>query len=127
MATVKITVIKKMTVNDVYGAQAPIKLSPDFAAECPRLSINQEFISEDGACPPGFCNWAFADIQRDITHLRFGGSFPWSAEERKVEARKGLTRGTDKKRIASSPVSSERNERAWDNVACFHLDICPSY
>ena len=86
MATVKITVIKKMTLNDVYGAQAPIRLSPDFVTECPYFNIGQEFISEDGDCPPGFCNWAFADIQRDITHLRFNGNFPWIAEEGKVIA-----------------------------------------
>jgi len=29
------------------------------------------------AMPEGFCSWAWADLQRDVTHLAMGGEFPW--------------------------------------------------
>lgn len=83
MAEVKITVIKKMTTKDVYGKDFPVSLAESFVQDCPRFSVGAEFVvKEDGACPPGFCGWAFADIQRDITHLRFGGSYPWCQDKK---------------------------------------------
>jgi len=51
-----------------------------FSIECDRLKLGQRFISE-GGCPEGFCAWAFADIQRDITHLRLGGDYPWMKQK----------------------------------------------
>jgi uncharacterized repeat protein (TIGR04076 family) len=86
MASVKITVIRKLSIRDVYGDEDPIALSRGFSKACPRLNVGDEFISEEGACPAGFCNWAFADIQRDITHLRFGGSFPWAERDNQTVA-----------------------------------------
>ena len=42
----------------------------------------QEFISKEGGYPEGFCcSWAFADIQRDLVHLRLGGDYPWIKEK----------------------------------------------
>jgi uncharacterized repeat protein (TIGR04076 family) len=79
MAKVKITVAKKLHNKDVFGDNPPA----DFTSvpQCDRLQLGQEFVSEAGECPAGFCSWAFADIQRDITHLRFGGDFPWMEEK----------------------------------------------
>jgi len=48
---------------------------------CTRLNEGDTFIAQKGACPQGFCGTAFADIHRDITHLRFGGSYPWMQEQ----------------------------------------------
>ena len=79
MATVKITVVKKVNNKDMFGDNPPVEFS--MAPECNRLELGQEFISEDGKCPDGFCSWAFADIQRDIIHLRFGGDFPSMKEK----------------------------------------------
>ena len=79
MAKVKITVVKKLNRKDIFGDKPPV--SSDDAPECERLQTGQEFISEEGRCPPDFCAWAFADIQRDITHLRLGGDFPWVKEK----------------------------------------------
>jgi len=31
--------------------------------------------------PKGFCSWAWADIQRDVTVLALGGDFPWVKEK----------------------------------------------
>jgi uncharacterized repeat protein (TIGR04076 family) len=86
MTKVKITIIKKMSIGEVYGNKPPIALAQDFAGDCPRLKVGDQFMSEDGSCPPGFCSWAFADIHRDITHLRFGGSFPWCQNKKEAVA-----------------------------------------
>jgi uncharacterized repeat protein (TIGR04076 family) len=79
MAKVKITVLKKLNNKELFGDRPPLTFTG--AAECDRLAVGQEFISENGQMPQGFCAWAFADLQREITHLRFGGDFPWIKEK----------------------------------------------
>jgi len=79
MAKVKITVVKKINNKDMFGDNPPAECTA--APECDKLEVGQEFISEEGDYPPGFCAWAFADIQRDIIHLLFGGSYPWIKEK----------------------------------------------
>ena len=79
MANVKITVVKKLSNKDMFGDTPPLTFTGD--AECRRLETGQTFISNDGAFPEGFCPWAFADIQRDISHLRLGGDYPWFKEK----------------------------------------------
>lgn len=75
MNKVKITVLKRMGPEDVFGDDMPCKLEEFFSSKCPRLNVGDEFlVTEDGACPGGFCGWAFADIHPIITHLRFGGT-----------------------------------------------------
>ena len=78
MANVRITVVKKLNNKDMFGNNPPLGFTS--TPECRKLEVGQEFISEEGSCPPGLCNWAFADIQRDIIHLRLGGDFPWIKE-----------------------------------------------
>ena len=73
MAKVKITVLKTLNMNDLYGDNLPCDLDESFTPTCPRLSEGQEFISEEGDYPPGFCAWAFTDIYRDISLCRLGG------------------------------------------------------
>lgn len=75
---VKITVASKLSTGDVFGQNAPKSSVEDV---CPRFSVGDVFTSRKGVCPEGFCSWAFADIQRDITHLRFGGSYPFLKED----------------------------------------------
>jgi uncharacterized repeat protein (TIGR04076 family) len=77
---VKITVAKKLSTASVFGRNAP-KVSEAVEDVCPRFKEGDTYLSEKGSCPEGFCSWAFADIQRDIAHLRFGGSYPWLQEE----------------------------------------------
>jgi len=77
---VKITVAKKLSVQDVFGSSPP-KISKELDPVCTRLNEGDTFIAQKGACPQGFCGTAFADIHRDITHLRFGGSYPWMEEQ----------------------------------------------
>ena len=74
---VKITVIKKMSTNDVFGIDLPCQLADDLESVCPALEVGSEFVTDGGTCPPGFCGWAFADIQRDIALLWLDGQFSW--------------------------------------------------
>lgn len=74
---VKITVVKKLNFAEMFGSNPPVEGTA--LPECDKLQVGQEFISDEmGSFPAGFCPWAFADIQRDITHLRLGGNFPWT-------------------------------------------------
>ena len=88
MAKIKITVVKKLNVKDIHGDNPPANINEDMLTpECHRFKVGQEFVldtTKDASdpqswqnCPPGFCSWAFADIQRDISHILFGGSYPW--------------------------------------------------
>ena len=79
MAKVKITVVKKVHNKELFGDNPPVEFTA--VPECNVLEEGQEFISDEGKFPPGFCAWAFADIQRDIIHLRLGGDFPWIKEK----------------------------------------------
>jgi uncharacterized repeat protein (TIGR04076 family) len=70
---VKVTVLKKLKTGDVlkeYGAST-------VEAECPVVKEGVEYISTAGKVPDGFCAWAWADLQRDVSVLAFGGDFPW--------------------------------------------------
>ena len=59
--------------------------------ECHRLEVGPEFtvdLEKDHThpdswenVPNGFCTWAYADLQGDISHILFGGSYPWIDEE----------------------------------------------
>jgi uncharacterized repeat protein (TIGR04076 family) len=78
MPKVRITVVKKVSMKDLYGDDPPVPVDESLVTpECPRFELGQEFVVESHACPPGFCNWAYADIQRDIAHILYGGYYPW--------------------------------------------------
>lgn len=77
---VKITVAKRLSTTDVFGKSRP-RTSGTVEEVCPRFKEGDVYVSDKGSCPEGFCSWAYADIQRDIVHLRFGGSYPWMQEE----------------------------------------------
>lgn len=69
---VKITVLKRIKTGEIleeYGKGVP--------SECPMLREGQEFMAKELNMPQGFCSWAWADIQRDITVLGLGGDFFW--------------------------------------------------
>ena len=70
---VKITVVRMLKLDDVareYGQIRPGLESGDFIPDCPFFREGQEFIVETGGdkdCKPaGFCDWAWADIWKDI-------------------------------------------------------------
>ena len=72
MGKVKITVAKRMSNEDLIE-----KYGNKVAPLCDVMKDGQEFTSEDFAMPEGFCSWAWADIQRDVTVLGTGGGFSW--------------------------------------------------
>jgi uncharacterized repeat protein (TIGR04076 family) len=76
-ARLKITVLRKMNAQEVYGKPLP-EVTDSFPAYCNRLEVGQEFIAdESGEMPAGFCHWAWHDIYPVIMHLQFGGDFWW--------------------------------------------------
>lgn len=71
----KITVLKRMLNQDL--ADEYLDVTGGFAA-CERLSEGQEFVVEQPfRIPEGFCEWAWADIRRDIHTALAGGNLPW--------------------------------------------------
>lgn len=79
MAKIKITVVKRLNNKELYGDKPPLTLVD--APVCPRFQDGQEFVFDPSQPLLGFCPWAYADIQPQISHLRFGGSFPWIKEK----------------------------------------------
>jgi len=75
MPDVKITVVKRLSNKELFGDNPPLEFTGQ--PLCDKFEDGQVFISKEGAYPEGFCSWAFADIQRDLVHLRLGGDFPW--------------------------------------------------
>ena len=69
---VKITVVKKLTVEDLFDKHA----AESFKSECPLFQVGEEFIATDNLVPEGFCGWAWADIFRDVVCLSGGGNYP---------------------------------------------------
>jgi len=82
MTKVKISVVKKLSAQELYGDAPPVAYNQDtVTAECDQFELGQEFVLDTINCPPGFCGWAFADIQRDLVHVFFRGSYPWLKEK----------------------------------------------
>jgi uncharacterized repeat protein (TIGR04076 family) len=75
LVRIRITVYKTFNAKDIFGEAMP-KVPAGYQNTCPRLKEGQTFISQDAGFPEGFCSWAYADIQRDLTMLRFGCNFP---------------------------------------------------
>lgn len=77
---VKITVLKKLKPKEIFGDELPA--ATDIKDACSVFNVGQQFIvGEDGRTPEGFCAWAWNDLYGVLTHLRFGGDFPWMREK----------------------------------------------
>jgi uncharacterized repeat protein (TIGR04076 family) len=79
MPTCKITVIKRA----LYPELAETYLGDSRAGleRCQVYSDGQTFIIEDFPTKPeGFCDWAWADIHREVVAVMFGASYPWMKE-----------------------------------------------
>jgi len=78
MAKVRITVVER-TFNE--------EISREFGSEsflagrgfgpCPNFEDGQVFVLDALSKPERFCNWAWADIHREVRTVAFGGGFPW--------------------------------------------------
>jgi uncharacterized repeat protein (TIGR04076 family) len=77
MSKIKITVLKGFSRSDVFGNDIPDVINkpggPD--SRCGLHTKGQTFVSVDLAKPEGFCDWAYADIQRDMVYLAYGNKF----------------------------------------------------
>lgn len=73
MPKIKITVIKRFSPEDVFGHE--YKTPTGKVVERCHFEDDQEWISENGEMPEGFCGWAWTDLARSIHVLRFGGNF----------------------------------------------------
>ena len=83
MPKVRITVVKLAVHEDLIAKYLKHSRHPEGFAECPRWELGQEFIIENWPRrPEGFtCDWAWADIQRDVAMVMFGGNPPWIENE----------------------------------------------
>ena len=69
---VKITVLKT-TAQKEFEQYRGGQITP-----CDRFKEGQEFVVEVPWYPPeGFCDWAWADIHKDIMAVLFGSNDPW--------------------------------------------------
>ncbi len=78
MAAVQITVLKRTVNCDVCEEYGDVAWKLQGGCQpCSTFEEGQQFVSEHGEKPDGFCSWAWADIQRDVTNVRFGGARDW--------------------------------------------------
>jgi len=71
MATVRITVLKRMANQDLVDEFCEANVT----VPCPNFTEGQEFIVEGDRQPEGFCGAAWHDIHKSYLTIRHGGSF----------------------------------------------------
>ena len=78
MSKCKITVLRRPVADqglvDEYLADS--YKEKGFGA-CTVYKDGQEFVLDSPRMPEGFCDWAWADIQRDVIAVMFGSDYPW--------------------------------------------------
>jgi len=78
MPAVRITVVEKIGMKNLqaeYGSRCYVEGED---TSCDKFKIGDTFTQAKGeGVPAGFCSWAWADINRDVEAIKFGGSFPW--------------------------------------------------
>ncbi len=73
---VKITVLKRVDPSVIFDGKVPNMPGTDRKYSiCTAFNEGQEFIVENGEKPDGFCSWAWRDVYKDMSVLRFGGDF----------------------------------------------------
>jgi uncharacterized repeat protein (TIGR04076 family) len=75
MRKCKITVLKRTIHQDLVNEY--LESPGEHPGQCEYFSEGQEFVAQQPwEAPEGFCNWAWADIRKDILTVMGGGSFP---------------------------------------------------
>lgn len=79
MAKVRIKVMKTAAHMDLIADHVDTDAFPQDGGPCPMWTIGQEFLIEGSWAerPEGFCDWAWSDIQRDVTMILLGADLPW--------------------------------------------------
>jgi uncharacterized repeat protein (TIGR04076 family) len=80
MTKIKITVMRALTYEDVFGDDVPEYFPPSIPSPCGKHESGEVFITEGTDCPEGLCNWAYSDIQKEIVHIYHGGDNHWMEE-----------------------------------------------
>jgi uncharacterized repeat protein (TIGR04076 family) len=82
MPKVKITVVKRALHQDLIDNYINKERYPEGFAACKQWTDGQEFVIEDWPeRPKDFpCDWAWADIQRDVAMIMIGANPPWMAK-----------------------------------------------
>jgi uncharacterized repeat protein (TIGR04076 family) len=76
MSKCKITVVRRTINQDLIDEY--LSDTRESFGRCQAYEDGQEFVIESFPLKPeGFCDWAWADIHRDIVAVMFGGSYPW--------------------------------------------------
>ena len=76
LAQVKITVLRKISAQDIFGDQVT-EIVEDGYHNCRRTRVGMEFIvKEDGIMPQGFCSHAWHDISPQVWTLQCGTEHP---------------------------------------------------
>ena len=80
MSRVRITVLKREYYEDLLKEHYKPDSTERKTGRCGVLGDGQVFETNE-ACekPDGFCDWAWADIQRDAVSVSFGVGHPWAA------------------------------------------------
>ncbi len=79
---VRIKVLRKLDSQEIFGDDPPLG---ENVKACPMYEVDQEFIvGEDGEMPEGFCHWAWNDLYKVVTALRYGVN--WEPETKKTGA-----------------------------------------
>ena len=78
MTKLKITVLKRQDPDEIFD-ELPVKRK-DWMVPCPIYEDGQEYILDRIAMPEGFCGWAWHDIYKDMSVIKYGGNFPWVKE-----------------------------------------------
>ena len=78
MGKIKITVVERtfnQEITETYGSES--FLAGRGNGPCVAFKDGQEFILDGLSKPEGFCDWAWADIHREVRTVAFGGGFDW--------------------------------------------------
>ena len=76
MNDVRITVVRRMVNEDLIRAYATDGGNEERLSPCSLFADGQTFVARELGKPEGFCSWAWADIQRDVAWVAFGGAQP---------------------------------------------------
>ncbi len=77
---VKITVLRKLSSKEIFGNNPPLGKNVN---PCPVFEVGQKFIvGEDGEMPEGFCHWAWNDMYKVVTALRYGATWELGNEHK---------------------------------------------
>jgi uncharacterized repeat protein (TIGR04076 family) len=76
MPTYRITVLRRTINRDLMDEY--LNVERGIFDRCQAFADGQEFLIESFPLrPEGFCDWAWADIHKDVMAVMFGSNYPW--------------------------------------------------